>query len=91
MCLAVLQTPAPEDSAAELKNLVEHCKKWDQVYGYDARSLYPELIEIKPDNNYSKIKAINYLEIIPLLVNKIQIMQKEIDELKEKMNISSEK
>ena len=46
MCLAVLQTPAPEDSAAELKNLVEHCKKWDQVYGYDARSLYPELIEI---------------------------------------------
>ena len=63
-------------------------------YGFIAQELeneYPELIEVKPDNNYSKIKAINYLEIIPLLVNKIQIMQKEIDELKEKMNISSEK
>lgn len=63
-------------------------------YGFIAQELeneYPELIQIKPDNNYSKIKAINYLEIIPLLVNKIQIMQKEIDELKEKMSILSEK
>jgi hypothetical protein len=52
MCLSVLQTPAPDDSAAELKNLVEHCKKWDQVYGYSARSLYPELTEILDRHDY---------------------------------------
>ena len=43
---------------------------------------FPELVSIKPDKNLANIKAINYLEIIPLLVNKIQLMQKEIDELK---------
>ena len=54
-------------------------------YGFIAQELeyeYPELIQNKPDYTYSKIKAINYLEIIPLLVNKIQLMQQEIDELK---------
>ena len=29
-------------------------------------------------------KTINYVELIPLLVSKIQSMQKEIDDLKEK-------
>jgi hypothetical protein len=63
-------------------------------YGFIAQELedeYPELIQNKPDYAYSKIKAINYLEIIPLLVDKIQIMQKEIDELKYKINIVTEK
>ncbi len=57
----------------------------------DFEKEFPELVSIKPDKNLANIKAINYLEIIPLLVNKIQIMQKEIDELKEKMSILSEK
>jgi len=55
-------------------------------YGFIAQEFekeIPELIYCKPDNNNTNVKAINYLEIIPLLVNKIQIMQKEIDELKE--------
>jgi len=52
----------------------------------ELEELYPSLIENKPDTKYSNLKAINYLEIIPLLVNKIQKMQKEIDELKEKIN-----
>jgi hypothetical protein len=54
-------------------------------YGFIAQEFeneYPELISIKPDAKLSNIKAINYLEIIPLLVSKIQMMQKEIDELK---------
>jgi hypothetical protein len=54
-------------------------------YGFIAQEFeneYPELITIKPDAKFSNIKGINYLEIIPLLVNKIQMMQKEIDELK---------
>ena len=55
-------------------------------YGFIANELeneYPELVQSKPDIKYSKLKSVNYLEIIPLLVHKIQQMQKEIDELKD--------
>lgn len=58
-------------------------------YGFIAQELekeFPTLIKNKPDNMYSNVKAVNYLEIIPLLVNKIQLMQKDIDELKSKLN-----
>jgi len=54
-------------------------------YGFIAQDFeneFPELISVKPDSKYNNLKAINYLEIIPLLVDKIQMMQKEIDELK---------
>lgn len=57
-------------------------------YGFIASEIeseYPELIYAKPDQKYSKIKSINYLEIIPLLVHKIQIMQQEIHDLKSKI------
>jgi hypothetical protein len=52
---------------------------------------FPELVTLKPNPqikqyinpmNSQNIKAINYLEILPLLVHKIQSMQQEIDELK---------
>jgi len=58
-------------------------------YGFianDFENEYPELVGFKPDAKYSKIRSINYLEIIPLLVHKIQLMQKEIDELKNKIS-----
>ena len=58
-------------------------------YGFIAQDFnieYPELVFIKPDKELNNIKAINYLEIIPLLVSKIQHMQNEIDELKGKVN-----
>lgn len=58
-------------------------------YGFIAQELeeeFPTLIQNKPDTQYSNIKAVNYLEIIPLLVNKIQLMQKEIDILKDRLN-----
>lgn len=54
-------------------------------YGFIAQEFekeYNELVTVKPDNRYANIKAINYLELIPLLVDKIQMMQLEIDELK---------
>jgi hypothetical protein len=51
--------------------------------------LYPELVEDIPDINYAKIKAVNYLGIIPLLVKKVQLMQEEIDDLKLKINSTS--
>jgi hypothetical protein len=61
-------------------------------YGFIAGELeneYPELVQTKPDAKYSKIKSVNYLEMIPLLVHKMQIMQKEIDELKNVINSSN--
>jgi len=55
-------------------------------YGFIAQELetvFPELVVTKPDiSNSDHIKAINYLEIIPLLVGKLQKMQTEIDNLK---------
>ena len=55
-------------------------------YGFiaqDLESLFPNLInEFKTDENEPSIKTINYLELIPLLLLKIQSMQKDIVELK---------
>ena len=81
-----------EDKTNKLLNLksTQFTFKNDETkqihYGFIAQEFekeIPELTYSKPDNNNTNVKAINYLEIIPLLVNKIQIMQKEIDELKE--------
>lgn len=58
-------------------------------YGFVAQeleSVYPNLVSVKPHENLNNIKAINYIELIPLLVCKIQDMSKEIDLLKEKIN-----
>ena len=58
-------------------------------YGFIAQEFiteYPELVITKPDKKLNNIKGINYLEIIPLLVKQIQLMQREIDELKGKVN-----
>jgi hypothetical protein len=56
-------------------------------YGFIAQEfeeVFPELVASKVDKNVANLKAINYLEIVPLLVYQIQKMQKEIDELKSK-------
>jgi sulfatase maturation enzyme AslB (radical SAM superfamily) len=52
MCLSILEMPAPADQDQQLKKLVEHCKKWDQIYGYDARNLYPELQTVLDQYGY---------------------------------------
>jgi hypothetical protein len=56
-------------------------------YGFIAQEFeehFPELVVSKIDKHVANLKAINYLELIPLLVYQIQQMQKEIDELKSK-------
>jgi len=61
-------------------------------YGFIAQEFekeFPELVTVKPDMNVNNLKSINYLEIIPLLVGKIQDMQKEIDELKEHIKLEA--
>jgi len=52
MCLQILSTEQPADADAQLKLMVEHCRKWDQVYGYDARPLYPELSTVWDQYGY---------------------------------------
>ena len=46
LVLNVLTSPAPANSEELLQELVAHCKKWDNVYNYNARELYPEFAEI---------------------------------------------
>jgi hypothetical protein len=53
MCLSVLQTPTPADSEQQLEAMVRHCEKWDRVYGYNAKKLYPEFREILDRYDYS--------------------------------------
>jgi hypothetical protein len=53
MCLSILQSPTPGDSEQQLEILVRHCEKWDRVYGYDARTLYPEFQQILDRYDYS--------------------------------------
>jgi hypothetical protein len=58
-------------------------------YGFIAQEFeehFPELVTSKVDKDIANLKAINYLEMVPLLVHQIQKMQKEIDELKEQIN-----
>jgi hypothetical protein len=56
-------------------------KKNKTHYGFiaqDVEKIYPEII----GSNNIGYKTINYQEIIPLMMAKIKLMQKEIDELK---------
>jgi hypothetical protein len=46
MCVTILSTPSPRDSEQQLQAMVEHCRRWDQIYQLDARALYPELTEV---------------------------------------------
>jgi hypothetical protein len=52
-------------------------KKHYGLIAQDVEKIYPELVS-NSENGY---KTINYIEIIPLLVAKINAMQKQIDDL----------
>jgi hypothetical protein len=45
-CIAMLTSPRPADSKKQLMTMVAECRRWDRVYGYDARKLYPEFATI---------------------------------------------
>lgn len=56
-----------------------------QHYGLIAQEvekLYPELVSVDKDN----IKSINYIELIPLLLEKIKSQDNEINEIKNQIN-----
>ena len=51
-CRTALLTPQPSNADQLLDQLVQHCKKWDQVYKLNAREIYPELAEIWDQHGY---------------------------------------
>lgn len=48
----ILGSSAPVNADSLLKKLVDHCAKWDKVYGLDARELYPELETVWTQHGY---------------------------------------
>lgn len=45
-CINILKTAAPPNQESLLSDMVGWCKKWDNVHGYNARTLYPEFTDI---------------------------------------------
>lgn len=52
LCIGLLESPTPKNSNELLGLMVNHCKRWDQVYNYNARDLYPEWQEIFDQYGY---------------------------------------
>ena len=53
MCKQLLNTPAHHNSLHNHRLLVEHCQRWDKVYGHNATVLYPELQDIWTQYDYT--------------------------------------
>jgi hypothetical protein len=51
-CINLLNEPSPLNSQQLLHDMVQWCRRWDNVYGYNALELYPELSEIFVNNGY---------------------------------------
>ena len=52
LVMSLLDSPEPADQKARHAELAAHCRRWDQVYGLDARALYPELESIWDQHGY---------------------------------------
>jgi MoaA/NifB/PqqE/SkfB family radical SAM enzyme len=50
--LEILDLPVPDNQDRCLKDLVAHLDRWDRVFHFDARKLYPELTEILEKYGY---------------------------------------
>lgn len=51
-CINILSSPQPADADLLLTEMVKQSKRWDQIYGYNARSLYPEFEDIFDQHGY---------------------------------------
>jgi len=52
MVTNILKRDQPANADELLGNMATHCRRWDAVYGYDARTLYPELESIWDKHGY---------------------------------------
>ena len=52
------------------------------IIAQDLENYFPNLVTTVKTENEEETKVVNYLELVPLLIVKIQDLQKQIDELK---------
>lgn len=66
----------------------ENKKKHYGLIAQEVEETYPLLVSdfdnIDDENNFYTIKTVNYMELIPIMICKMQKMQDQIDELKRK-------
>jgi len=63
----------------------DSAKKHYGLIAQELEQVYPELVQEKPVENGEMLKSVNYLELIPILLRKIQIMQEVIDSLEQQI------
>jgi len=51
-CVNMLSQPEPNNVDQLRQQLIEHCRRWDQIYSYNARDIYPELAELWNQYDY---------------------------------------
>jgi len=51
----MLDSQAPDNAEYLLQQLVQHLNRWDPVYKFDARKIYPELVDILDRYGYQSI------------------------------------
>jgi hypothetical protein len=73
----------------------ENKKEHYGIIAQELEEIFPILITntvIEDSNNINEIKSVNYIELIPLIIAKMKIMQTEIDELNTRLeNMDSSK
>lgn len=52
ICQSLLCNPSPADAEHLRAELVIWCRRWDDVYGYDARKIYPEFLDMLDQHGY---------------------------------------
>lgn len=52
LMINLLQSPAPADQDHMLSLMVDHVKKWDPIYGFNACDIYPELVHVLQNHGY---------------------------------------
>jgi hypothetical protein len=50
--IGLLTSSTPHDHKEKIIEMIEHCKRWDKIYAYNALELFPELKEIFVKNGY---------------------------------------
>lgn len=53
MIIDILASPEFEDNADRQRDMVQWCQRWDRIYKFDARVVYPELREMFEKHGYS--------------------------------------
>jgi hypothetical protein len=52
LCESLLTATSPDHSEKLLEEMVSWCRRWDEIYGYDAMTIYPEFREIFSRHGY---------------------------------------